>query len=209
MVTLPDLFTSVAAPPVRLNPLWNSDIPKEADEWAKNSMKPDDRAFVRHRKAQLPLLAAGFAHEADSHGYRIICEFIEWVFYFDDLFDESRFRGDSAAARDELEAHLAIHQNDHPTIRAEDYPIRHMYQVLWKKIQTVSSPGAQSRYIQGMRHYFEGCMVQVDAYYWNSRGYTASTFDMFWRGRTHSRRLPSLSGSTRVCPPPKRRDTSF
>ncbi|KAF2712909.1 hypothetical protein K504DRAFT_497745 [Pleomassaria siparia CBS 279.74] len=39
-----------------------------------------------------------------------------------------------------------------------------------------------------MGHYFEGCMVQVDSYYWHmhTRGYSPATFDMFRRGRTHS-----------------------
>lgn len=149
-------------------------------------MKLNDKAFARHQKGQLPLLAAGFVPEADANGYRIVCDFMEWVFYFDDVFDEGSLREDPAAARDELEAHLAIHEDDHPDIPAEDHPVRHMYQTLWRKIQAVSSPGAQARYIQGMRHYFEGCMVQVDSYYWHTRGYSATTFDMFWRGRTHS-----------------------
>lgn len=34
-VKLPDLFTSVAAQPARLNPFWKSDVPREADEWAR------------------------------------------------------------------------------------------------------------------------------------------------------------------------------
>lgn len=115
-----------------------------------------------------------------------MCDFMEWVFYFDDLFDEGNLREDPSAARDEVKAHLEIHNDNHPSISSQDHPVRYMYQVLWRKIQAISSLGAQVRYIQGMRHYFEGCIVQVDAYYWQTRGYGATTFDMFWRGRTHS-----------------------
>ncbi|KAF2174431.1 hypothetical protein K469DRAFT_211849 [Zopfia rhizophila CBS 207.26] len=140
-IKLPDLFTSVTAPPARLNLFWKSDVPREADEWAKSVMKLDDKAFARHRKAQLPLLAAGFVPEADADGYRMVCDFMEWVFYFDDLFDEGTLREDPTAARNELEAHLAIHNDVHPEISAEEHPVRHMYQALWKKIQAVSSPG--------------------------------------------------------------------
>jgi len=111
---------------------------------------------------------------------------MEWVFFFDDMFDEGHLRNDPAAARDELEAHIAIHEENHPDISADTHPIRHMYQVMWRKLQALSSRSAQARYIQGMRHYFEGCMVQVDAYFWHCQGYSAATFDMFWRMRTHS-----------------------
>jgi hypothetical protein len=149
-------------------------------------LKLDDKSFARHRKAQVTLLAAGFVPDADAHGYRIMCDFMEWVFYFDDLFDEGNLREDPAAARDEVQAHLEIHNTGHADISPDDSPVRYMYQVLWRKIQAISSPGAQARYVQGMRHYFEGCIVQVDSYYWHTRGYASTTFDMFWRGRTHS-----------------------
>jgi len=148
-------------------------------------MKLDDKSFDRHRRAQVTLLAAGFAPEADANGYRIMCDFMEWVFYFDDLFDEGSLREDPRAARDEVEAHLRIH-NGHLDISPEDHPVRFMYQVLWKEIQAISSLGAQARYVQSMRHYFEGCVAQVDAYHWRTRGYAATTLDMFLRGRTHS-----------------------
>jgi hypothetical protein len=149
-------------------------------------LKLDEKSFARHRKAQVTLLAAGFVPDADANGFRIMCDFMEWVFYFDDLFDEGDLREDPAAARDEVEAHLEIHNDNYPDISAEDHPVRYMYQVIWKKIQAIASLGAQARYVQGMRHYFEGCIVQVDGYYWHTRGYASPTFDMFWRGRTHS-----------------------
>ena len=135
---------------------------------------------------QVGLLAAGFAPDADAEGYRIMCDYMEWVLYFDDLFDEGNLREDPVAARDEVRAHLDIHNDDHLDISAEDHPVRYLYQVLWRKVKSISSLGARERYIQSMRHYFEGCIVQVDTYYWHTRGHASTTFDMFWRGRTHS-----------------------
>jgi hypothetical protein len=149
-------------------------------------LKLDDQSFARHRKAQVTLLAAGFVPDADANGYRIMCDFMQWVFYFDDLFDEGSLREDPAAARDEVKAHLEIHNDHYPTISLTDHPVRYMYQMLWRKIRDVSSLRAQARYVQAMRHYLEGCIVQVDAYYWHTRGYAPPTFDLFWRGRTHS-----------------------
>jgi len=35
MIKLPKLFSSVTAQPAKLNPFWESNIPLEADEWAK------------------------------------------------------------------------------------------------------------------------------------------------------------------------------
>jgi hypothetical protein len=149
-------------------------------------LKLDDQSFARHRKAKVTLLAAGFVPDADANGYRIMCDFMQWVFYFDDLFDEGSLREDPAAARDEVKAHLEIHNDHHLTISPEDHPVRYMYQMLWRKIRDISSLRAQARYVQAMRHYLEGCIVQVDAYYWHTRGYVPPTFDLFWRGRTHS-----------------------
>ena len=63
-----------------------------------------------------------------------MCDFMEWVFFFDDMFDEGHLREDPTAARDELQAHLAIHEDNHPDISADAHPIRHMYQVMWRKL---------------------------------------------------------------------------
>jgi hypothetical protein len=182
-IKLPNVFSSITAPAARLSLFLNSNIPKQADDWTKrcvhtsiSSLSPfanaqcsvlklNNKSFARHRKAQVTLLAAGFVPKADAYGYRIMCDFMEWVFYFDDLFDEGHLRKDPTAARDEVQAHLAIHSPNYPDIYSKQYPVRYMYQVLWRKIQGISSSGAQGRYVQGMRHYFEGCIVQVDAYY--------------------------------------------
>jgi hypothetical protein len=86
-------------------------------------LKLDDKSFARHRKAQVTLLAAGFVPDADANGYRIMCDFMEWVFYFDDLFDEGSLREDPAAARDEVKAHLEVHNDHHLTISPTDHPI--------------------------------------------------------------------------------------
>ena len=43
-----------------------------------------------------------------------MCDFMEWVFFFDDMFDEGHLREDPTAARDEPQAHLAIHDDSHP-----------------------------------------------------------------------------------------------
>ena len=42
MIKLPKLFSSVTAQPAKLNPFWESNIPLEADEWAKKCVTPAD-----------------------------------------------------------------------------------------------------------------------------------------------------------------------
>ena len=42
MIKLPKLFSSVTAQPAKLNSFWESNIPLEADEWAKKCVTPAD-----------------------------------------------------------------------------------------------------------------------------------------------------------------------
>ncbi|KAF2012828.1 terpenoid synthase [Aaosphaeria arxii CBS 175.79] len=185
-IKLPGLYTGLLAQPARLNPFLKSDISRQAEEWSREIMGLNEKGYARLRGAQFPLLAAGFAPDTDANGFRILCDWMIWVFYFDDLFDDGELRNDPMAARREINAHLALHSDDHPDVSPKERPVRLLYQTLWRKIKAISTKGAQQRYIQSMRHYFEGIALQVDSVYWHSQGYTATTFDMYWRGRTHS-----------------------
>lgn len=185
-VKLPNVFVSVLEQPARINSLNESNIPTETREFTKKVLKLSDGAYSRLVKAEFPLLTASFFPDANGFRFRIGCDWMEWVFFFDDLLDEGRLHNKPAEARAEIKAHLDIHEADHPDISPNDHPIRYMYQCFWKKLRFISTPGAQARYIHSMRHYFEGCLAQVDTHYWSALGHPPPTLDMLLRHRLHS-----------------------
>ena len=48
-IKLPNVFSQVAAPDARFNPLFDSDIPKEADEWTRRQVYASCLMFTQPR----------------------------------------------------------------------------------------------------------------------------------------------------------------
>ncbi|TLD09425.1 uncharacterized protein PgNI_07114 [Pyricularia grisea] len=162
-VMLPDLFVSIMSPSPRLNPFYESVRPA-ANEWTKRLLKLDAKSYAKHQRVNFSKLASMWMPEADEEGLRVMVDWLTWVFYFDDLFDDGDLRDNPAAAQAEAEATLSLMSDVDHEVSPELHPLRYMFHTTWVRFRkyTDHSPALQNRYKKSMEEYINGILQQVD-----------------------------------------------
>ncbi|QBZ64943.1 hypothetical protein PoMZ_06644 [Pyricularia oryzae] len=137
-VMLPDLFVSIMSPSPRLNPLYELVRPA-ANEWTQKLLNLDAKAYAKHQRVNFSRLASMWMPEADEEGLRVMVDWLTWVFYFDDLFDDGELRDNPAAAQAEAEATLSLMSDSDQQVSPELHPLRYMFHSTWIRFRNVSS----------------------------------------------------------------------
>ncbi|KAH8651929.1 terpene synthase metal binding domain protein [Tricladium varicosporioides] len=91
-VILPDLFVSWASTPIRLNPNYSVVVP-EAELWFKELCKHDDETHQKYLKADFGYFSGLWAPDAAAPEYRTTVDYCNWIWAFDDPFDEGSMKG--------------------------------------------------------------------------------------------------------------------
>ncbi|KAI6277828.1 hypothetical protein MCOR27_001023 [Pyricularia oryzae] len=160
-VMLPDLFVSIMSPSPRLNPLYELVRPA-ANEWTQKLLNLDAKAYAKHQRVNFSRLASMWMPEADEEGLRVMVDWLTWVFYFDDLFDDGELRDNPAAAQAEAEATLSLMSDSDQQVSPELHPLRYMFHSTWIRFRNRSSKALQNRYKKCMEEYINGILQQVD-----------------------------------------------
>jgi hypothetical protein len=101
---------------------------------------------------------------ADQQKLRTICDWGNWIFPFDDLFDDGNLRDDHAKAQTTMDMVLRVFSEDKTTPRHEVDPLVRFHDDIWWSIKATASPGVQRRYAQAMRDYCHGALDQVQQF---------------------------------------------
>ena len=104
------------------------------------------------------------APQADQESYRTICDWGNWIFPFDDLFDDGELRDDHVQARTTMDSLLCVFNNENLTQIQERKPLVRFHDGIWARIKATGSPGVQHRYAQAMRDYCAGALEQVEQF---------------------------------------------
>ncbi|KAK1625185.1 isoprenoid synthase domain-containing protein, partial [Colletotrichum phormii] len=90
----------------------------------------------------------------DAKAYRTMVDWNNWVFAFDDQFDEGHLKDDLVKAVEELHATFAVLEDTQAPVQLHDNPIRYY--------ATDTNPiELQKRYKASIRFYFSGLLSQV------------------------------------------------
>ncbi|TRX96398.1 hypothetical protein FHL15_002670 [Xylaria flabelliformis] len=160
-VNIPDMFSSIMSVEPLINPHYEK-IKPEADAWAAMIYNLDEKMAKRNAKADFAYMNAIWAPHADEEAYRMMVDWHHWVFAFDDQFDEGHLSDDSDLAQQEIDATIAIMNDEHPPVSKEENPIRHVFQTTWKRLQKRAGPEQQQRWIKNHKDYFTGLLRQVE-----------------------------------------------
>ncbi|KAJ8133549.1 hypothetical protein O1611_g72 [Lasiodiplodia mahajangana] len=139
-VRIPDLFSSIMAQEPVENPN-RSEVEAESDEWIREIMKMDEKAAAKHMRAQFCYISSLWTPTSDKEGLRLMTDWVNWVFLFDDQFDEGFLKDDPVATQEEVDATMAIMSDDAPLYGPEVNPIRYVFQVCWQRIKSRASLG--------------------------------------------------------------------
>ncbi|GAW13611.1 hypothetical protein ANO14919_029980 [Xylariales sp. No.14919] len=153
-VRIPDMFVSFLADPPRSNPNYNQ-VKAKSETWISDFCSFDQRMSALISKCDFSYFLAIAAPEAGPQEYRTLCDWGNWVFPYDDMFDIGELRDKPAAAAMIMQSLMApmtkCHRQETNTPPRERLPI-----------VKGSSNGVQRRFSQAMADYCAGALMHVE-----------------------------------------------
>ncbi|OAL01858.1 Presilphiperfolan-8-beta-ol synthase [Phaeosphaeriaceae sp. SRC1lsM3a] len=160
-VRVPDCFGSIMAPEAIVNPNYFTAKVK-GDRWIARHMGFDKITAVKNAQVDLCYLASIWSCTAAEDRLVMMLDWNNWVFLFDDEFDEGRLKTDLYAASEEVKETVAIMEGCAQRYSPSSNRIRYIFQACCDKIRATSSTGMQQRWIDQHKRYLEQLLIQVD-----------------------------------------------
>ncbi|KAK8214398.1 isoprenoid synthase domain-containing protein [Phyllosticta capitalensis] len=109
MATLPDLLVSFIAPEPKVNPYYE-EVREESEEWMKANLWQNlsEKDIKRRCAADFCYFSAILCPDVGKEELRTVCDWIYWVFEFDDQFDEGELGVDREKGRAEVAGMIAV-----------------------------------------------------------------------------------------------------
>ncbi|KAL6796711.1 isoprenoid synthase domain-containing protein [Trichoderma sp. SZMC 28012] len=157
-VLIPDLFSSIMSTEPAINPHYQGGK-AEADKWFKELLQLTGKEEKKFNKTDFGFAAAVWAPSAEKDRFRTAVDWANWIFYFDDQFDEGPLANDPVKAQEEVDCILAILNDNGPRVQA-DKPLQFAFQAIWDRIKTSDTPEVQERWKDSHKKYIEGLLYQ-------------------------------------------------
>ncbi|KAL4986825.1 terpene synthase metal binding domain protein [Aspergillus falconensis] len=175
-VQLPSLFVLFLSGTPDLNPHYN-EIKFESEKWLADKCLLDVRARTRLAKTDFSYFCAVATPKAGREELRTVCDWGNWVFPFDDMFDNGKLRDEPIRAQEVVEVLLAdigmgilvgprvnISKQVRSGARADD-PLIDVHTSVWRRMvkcgTEARTPGTQQRFANAMRDFCLGSLAQV------------------------------------------------
>ncbi|RLL97391.1 hypothetical protein CFD26_105000 [Aspergillus turcosus] len=139
-VHLPQLFVLFLSENPVVNPHYE-EVRKESEEWLANECSFDERSRRILNKTDFSYFCSIAAPDAGPEELRTVCDWGNWVFPFDDMFDNGGLKDDPARAQQLIDSLLAGMQDEgaHPS-EAESSLVR-VHNTVWQRIAQASPVG--------------------------------------------------------------------
>ncbi|PGH15902.1 hypothetical protein AJ79_02069 [Helicocarpus griseus UAMH5409] len=158
-VTIPDLFVSFLAQKPVQNP--NYAQVKALLEASMRDFGYNNTEYAKRVCADFPYFAALFAPTAAVSEYQTICDYLHWIFDFDDLFDDGNLSNKFQDAQRKVDGLLAILSLEGNGDTSKDDILGHAFRSIWKRIVESSTKGVQERFSTYIRNYCDALLRQV------------------------------------------------
>ncbi|KAK8080608.1 hypothetical protein PG997_008426, partial [Apiospora hydei] len=164
-VRVPDLFSSIMSSKPVVNPNYFT-VKAAGDRWIASIMGMSDQMSARNTKVDLCYLASIWAPDANEEDLRMMLDWNHWHLPLAILnhfaeFDEGHLKVDPIAAQKEVDATMAIMEDDAPRISPDENPIRYVFQTCWYRVRRKGFPELQQRYKEQHQRYFNQLVIQV------------------------------------------------
>ncbi|QKX53798.1 uncharacterized protein TRUGW13939_00878 [Talaromyces rugulosus] len=158
-VKLPDLFHSFLKDPPVLNPHYE-EIGKESEKWLSRFCSLAPAMQKKIKKCDFSYFVAIAAPYAPATKFRIMCDWGNWVFPFDDMFDDGNLRNEPEKSKHIMASFLQPFNGDQPR-DDERMRIVEAHDDLAKRMFFACLPGVKRRYIHTMQLYVLGVLAHV------------------------------------------------
>ncbi|EWY95269.1 hypothetical protein FOYG_04368 [Fusarium oxysporum NRRL 32931] len=98
-VRIPDMLGSILSATPMVNP-HHFKVKAAADAFIADYLKMEKHEAEKNRKADFCFCASAMASHADAEALRTMVDWLNWIFYFDDDFDEGQLDRDPSASPD-------------------------------------------------------------------------------------------------------------
>ncbi|KAL5322240.1 hypothetical protein ACEPPN_010212 [Leptodophora sp. 'Broadleaf-Isolate-01'] len=131
LVRIPDMFNSIMAVAPKVNPLYE-EVKFEAEEWIAKKLNAGDRMKNILSKTDFAWFCAVAVPDAGKEELRTLCDWGNWVFPFDDIFDNGKLKDDPNAASKVMEDLLLIMRGG---IREGEVPaFIEIHDTVWERV---------------------------------------------------------------------------
>lgn len=147
--------------PSRLNPHVQA-AQQHVEDWVYlHGLLSTDKARMRFAKARFAWLAARAFPDAALHELCIIADFNTWLFILDDQCDEAEAGKKSDFLRNVMAGFMNILRSPESRTSATNAPLPAALISIWERMQAISSPAWQQRFIRSMEDYFNSCLWEA------------------------------------------------
>ncbi|KAL8685420.1 MAG: hypothetical protein Q9224_005822, partial [Gallowayella concinna] len=163
-VMLPDMFVSFLAQEPQINPNYDK-VKEESEAWIAHLCQYDEKTYIKHVKADFPYFVSIWAREAGAEELRTICDWMNWVFDFDDLFDEGCYKDNKEEVAKRVAEVKKVMTEDLDRTEETVDPLLEVFRTVWSRVVERSSEGhfsARNRFVQTMNDYVDGVVGQVN-----------------------------------------------
>ncbi|KAF2996745.1 terpene cyclase [Neopestalotiopsis sp. 37M] len=163
VVRIPNLFVGFLAEEPNVNPFYGS-VKLESEAWINEFCKFDKRMASTINKCDFSYFMAITAPEASTTTFRTLCDWGNWVFPYDDMFDNGVLRNDPTTAKkvmDDLMEPL-LHGELPQRYLDERTQVLKVHDQVWHNLLSASTPGIQRRFAQNMSDYCAGVLLHVE-----------------------------------------------
>ncbi|PVH78127.1 pentalenene synthase [Cadophora sp. DSE1049] len=157
LVIIPDMFTSFMALPPTINKFY-LEVRAESEVWICDKMNASEKLGAIIAKTDFSLFCAISAPDADKAELRTMCDWGNWVFPFDDMFDNGDLKDDLAASRKIMDNLLAI-MREGSRDRKPNGVLIEIHDTVWERISKVN---VKDRFLEAMSQYCDGALEVVE-----------------------------------------------
>ncbi|KFG84812.1 terpene synthase metal binding domain protein [Metarhizium anisopliae] len=162
VVRISDMFGSImsAEPVVNRNYF---KVKAAAGAWIAEFLKMGKREADKNRKSDFCFCASAMAPYTGAEALRTMVDWLNWIFYFDNAFDEGRLDRDPTAAQEEINQTLAVLDDGKELPDRDLYPLRYLFHTIWNRVKKRVSSDVQLQFKVTHQRYLDGLLHQVEA----------------------------------------------
>ncbi|RAK94265.1 terpene synthase metal binding domain protein [Aspergillus costaricaensis CBS 115574] len=158
-VKLPPLFVNFAARKAPMNKHYQA-VREESEQWLIKTCKFDTNMASFIHKTDFGYFVAIVAPDTEEDKLRTMFDWGNWVFPFDDAFDNGELKVDLDGVRRMMDELLTVMDNK-VTFRPTD-PLVVAFKSIWDRLSDSNcSAGTLRRFARSMQDYSEACIQQV------------------------------------------------
>lgn len=167
LITIPDLFKFfIQSKPLLLHQDYQK-CSKQSCEWLARRLQLDETATLKLRAGEFTWFAAAYIMGAESRRFRVVSDWTNLIFYYDDLFDNGLLKKDPVRTQATVDRLFAAIDGDiypaNPNAPGLDYvdKVQAAHDELWCRFRALASPCQQKHYRRTMVKFLRGAVQQV------------------------------------------------